>query len=60
MYEYSESNRDVSRDAENFKNRLTSECLTHALSSTTAMINVISHLKELILKLNRMSCKESF
>ncbi len=60
VYEYSESNRDVSRDAENFENRLTSECLTHASSSTTAMINVISRLKESILKLERMSCKESF
>ena len=60
MYEYFESNRNVSRDAENFENRLTSECLTHALSSTTAMINVISHLKESILKLNKVSCKKSF
>jgi len=60
MYEYSESNRDISRDAENFENRLTSEFLTHASSSMTAMINVISRLKESILKLDRMSCKESF
>jgi len=60
MYEYSESNRDVSKDAENFENRLMSEFLTHASSSTTAMINVISRLKESILKLNKMSCKKSF
>ena len=60
VYEYSGSNRSVSRDAENFENRLTSEFLTHASSSTTAMINVTSRLKELILKLDRMSCKESF
>ncbi len=60
MYEYSESNRSVSRNAENFENRLTSEFLMHASSSTTAMINVISRLKESILKLNKMTCKESF
>jgi len=60
MYEYSESNKDVSKDAENFENRLMSEFLTHASSSTTAMINVISRLKESILKLNKISCKKSF
>ncbi len=60
MYEYSESNRDISRDAENFENRLTSEFLTHASSLMTAMINVTSRLKESILKLNKVSCKESF
>ncbi len=60
VYEYSESNRDVSRDAENFENRLTSECLTHASSLTTAMINVISRLKESVLKLDKVSCKKSF
>ncbi len=60
VYEYSESNRDISRNAENFENRLTSKFLTHASSSTTAMINVILRLKELILKLDRMTCKESF
>ena len=60
VYKYSESNRDVSRDAENFENRLTSEFLTHASSLTTAMINVISRLKESILKLDRMTCKKSF
>ncbi len=60
MYKYSESNKDVSKDAENFENRLISEFLTHASSSTTAMINVISRLKESILKLDKMTCKESF
>ncbi len=60
VYEYSESNRDISRDAENFENRLTSEFLTHASSLTITMINVISRLKELILKLDKVSCKESF
>ncbi len=58
MYEYSESNKDISKDVENFENRLMSECLTHALSLMTAIINVISHLKESILKLDKMSCKE--
>jgi len=60
VYKYSESNRDINKDAKNFENRLTSEFLTHASSSTTAMINVISRLKESILKLDKMSCKESF
>ncbi len=60
VYEYYESNRDISRNAENLENRLTSEFLTHASSLTTAIINVTSHQKELILKLNKMSCKESF
>ena len=60
VYEYSESNRNISRNAENFENRLTNEFLTHASSSTTAMINVISRLKESILKLDKMSCKKSF
>ncbi len=60
MYEYSELNRDISRNAENLENRLTSEILTHASSLTTVMINVILHLKESILKLDKMSCKESF
>ena len=60
MYEYSESNRNISRDAENFEIRLMNEFLMHASSSTTAMINVTSHLKELILKFNKMSCKKSF
>jgi len=60
MYEYSESNRDISKDAENFENRLMNEFLTHALSSMTVMINVISRLKESILKLDKMSCKKSF
>ncbi len=60
VYEYSESNRDISRDAENFENRLMNEFLTHASSSITAMINVISRLKELILKLDKVSCKKSF
>ncbi len=60
VYEYYESNRDISRNAENLENRSTSEFLTHASSLTTAIINVTSHLKELILKLNKMSCKESF
>ncbi len=60
MYEYSESNRDISKDAENFENRLMNEFLTHASSSMTVMINVISRLKESILKLDKMSCKKSF
>ena len=60
MYKYSESNENVSRDAENFENSLTSECLMHASSLMTAMINVISRLKESILKLDKMSCKKSF
>ena len=60
MYEYFELNRDISRNAENLENRLISEILTHASSLTTVMINVILHLKKSILKLNRMSCKESF
>ena len=59
VYEYSESNRSVSKDAENFENRLMNECLTHTSSSMTVMINVTSRLKESILKLDKMSCKES-
>ncbi len=60
VYEYSESNRDVSRDAENLENRMTSNFLMHASSSTMTMINVISRLKKLILKLNKVSCNELF
>ncbi len=60
MYEYSESNRDISKDAENFENKLMSEFLTHASLSMIAMINVISHLKESILKFDKISCKKLF
>ncbi len=60
MYEYSELNRNISKDAENFENILMSEFLTHASSSMTMMINVILRLKKLILKLNKVSCKKSF
>jgi len=60
VYEYPGSNRGVSRGAGNFENRLASEFLTHASSSTAAMVNVISRLKESVLELGRMSCKESF
>jgi len=58
VYEYFESNRNISKDAENFENRLMSEFLMHASSSTTVMINVISHLKELILKLDKMTLQK--
>ncbi len=60
VYKYSESNRDVSRNAENFKNRMTSDFLMYASSSMMMMIIVIFHLKKLILKLDKMSCYESF
>jgi len=60
MYEYSESNKSISRDAENFENKLMSEFLMHASLSMTAMINVILRLKESILKLDKMTCKKSF
>ncbi len=60
MYKYSELNKNVSKDAENLENRLISEMLTYTSLSITAMINVILRLKESILKLDKMSCKESF
>jgi len=60
MYEYFESNRDINKNAENFENKLMSEFLMHTSSLMTMIINVISRLKELILKLDKMNCKELF
>jgi len=60
MYEYFEPNRNISKDAENFVNRLTNEFLTYTSSLMIMMINAILHLKKLILKLDKISCKKSF